>query len=143
VLSMISRSGIGYPELRKAFQTFTSNCTIRSRRSNIHRKLLEACIRFTKSNGRILSITVIRRLRVAFRELRIVNTRVRILSEGKIKALEMQVQYRRNGVFKWVPRLEDWLTNHAYRYWLGTMQVSLIQDDLGRLAGSSQNFAES
>lgn len=71
---------------------------------------------------------MIKRLRVAFRELRITNRRVRILMDGEIKALEMLTQYRENGVFRWVPQLKAWLRDQAYKFWLGTTQTTLVDN---------------
>jgi hypothetical protein len=68
----------------------------------------------------------LQRLAVAFRELGITKPQARILSYGEAKALEMQVQFRRRGVFKWAPMVENWLNDIGYRLWLGTVQVSLM-----------------
>ena len=93
---------------------------------DIHWKLLEACLAYTKKNLRIHGANILQRLAVAFRELGIVKPRARILSHGEAKALEMQVQFRRQGVFKWAPRVERWLNDIGYKLWLGTVQISLM-----------------
>jgi hypothetical protein len=91
----------------------------------IHKKLLEACVDFAKHGLKIVDNLVINRLCVAFRALRITRRRLRILLDGEAKALEMQVQYRTRGVFKWAPLLQTWLKTENYRFWLGTIQGSL------------------
>jgi hypothetical protein len=119
--------GLGYDELKSVLRDVSK----RRRRSYfagkgwIHRKLLEACVAFAKNGFRIVDEMVISRLCVAFRELRIAKRGLSILLDGEIKALEMLVQYRARGVFKWAPRLETWLRIESYRFWLGTIQHSL------------------
>jgi hypothetical protein len=88
---------------------------------------LEACLAYTRRNLRILGASILQRLAVAFRELGITKPQSRILSYGEAKALEMQVQFKRRGVFKWAPRVEDWLNDIGYRLWLGTVQISLMK----------------
>jgi hypothetical protein len=87
---------------------------------------LEACLAYTKKKLRIVSVNILERLAVAFRELGIAKPRARILSYGEAKALEMQVQFRRQGVFKWAPRVEKWLNDIRCKLWLGTVQISLM-----------------
>ncbi len=118
--------GLGYEDLNNALRLARRNCEGRRRSRSIHWKLLEACLAYTKNNLRILGASILQRLAVAFRELGIIKPRSRILSEGEAKALEMQVQFRRRGVFKWAPRVENWLNDIGYRLWLGTLQVSLM-----------------
>jgi hypothetical protein len=91
---------------------------------------LEACLAYTRRNLRILGASILQRLAVAFRELGITKPQARILSYGEAKALEMQVQFRRRGVFKWAPRVEKWLDDIGYRLWLGTVQVSLMNSHM-------------
>jgi hypothetical protein len=93
---------------------------------NIHWRFLEACLAYTRRNLRILGASILQRLAVAFRELGITKPQAWILSEGEAKALEMQVEFRRRGVFKWAPRVENWLKDVSYKLWLGTLQVSLM-----------------
>lgn len=117
--------GLGYAELRNALREAYRNRK-RLRGSNgIHKRLLEACVGFTRNGCRIVKAAVLARLRVAFKELGIVNRRVRVLLDGEIKALEMQVRFRERNVFRWVPQLRAWLRDQAYKFWLGTMQTSL------------------
>lgn len=84
---------------------------------------------FTRHGYRIVKATVLARLRVAFRKLGIINRCVRVLLDGEIKALEMQVRFRQRNVFRWVPQLKEWLRDQAYKFWLGTMQTSLKDND--------------
>lgn len=140
-LVMLEDSCISYLELRNALRTLTRNRRNRYQSVNIHQKLLEVCVRFAKNSGRIFSVAVIARLRVALRELKIISPRVRIFNSGEIKALEMQVQYRQRGIFKWVPQLEGWLMNQAYRFWLGTLQMCLRDDPNPNLGSISQDSA--
>lgn len=119
--------GLGYDELKSVLRDVSK----RRRRYYfagkgwIHRKLLEACVTFAKNGFRIVDEMVISRLCVALRELGIVKRGLSILLDGQIKALEMLVQYKARGVFKWAPRLETWLKLEGYRFWLGTIQHSL------------------
>jgi hypothetical protein len=122
--------GLGYDELRSALREVSK----RGRRwryagdRGIHMRLLEACVGFAENGFRIVDRMVISRLHVAFRELRIAKRRFNILLDGEIKALEMQVQYRKSGVFDWAPRLEAWLKIEDYKFWLGTIQHSLASE---------------
>jgi hypothetical protein len=118
---------VGYDELKSVLREVSRRRRRRHFADNgwIHRKLLEACVDFAKNGFRIVDKMVIGRLCVAFRELRIVKGRLSILLDGQIKALEMLVQYKARGVFKWAPRLETWLKMEGYKFWLGTMQRSL------------------
>lgn len=68
---------------------------------------------------------VIARVGVAFKELRIGNRRLSFFLDGEAKALEMLVKYNEHGVFRWAPRLKQWLESEAYKFWLGTIQRSL------------------
>jgi len=122
-----SMIGLGYDELKSVLREvngqrkrwhFTRDCWI-------HKKLLEACVYFARKGFRIVNKLVISRLCIAIRGLRIAKRRLRTLLDGEIKALEMQVQYRERGVFKWAPRLEGWLKTEDYKLWLGTIQQSL------------------
>jgi hypothetical protein len=142
VLVMIGDYGIGYVELKNALQTLARVGSRQHRYVDIHQKLLEACLRFAKNSGRIFSTAVIARVRIAFVELGIISPRVRILSYGEAKALEMQIQYRHKGIFKWVPQLEGWLTSPAYRYWLGTLQACLGVNESSTPSSSNKNSAD-
>jgi len=119
-------NGLGFEDLSNALRLARRNCQGRRRSMNIHWRLLEACLAYTRRNLRILGASILQRLAVAFRELGITKPQARILSYGEAKALEMQVQFRRRGVFKWAPRVEDWLNDIGYRLWLGTVQISLM-----------------
>ncbi len=118
--------GLGFEDLNDALRLARRKCGGRRGSRSIHWKLLEACLAYTRKNLRILGSCVLQRLAVAFRELGVVKPRSRILSEGEAKALEMQIEFRRRGVFRWAPRLEQWLGDVGYRLWLGTLQVSLM-----------------
>jgi len=119
-------NGLGFEDLSNALRLARRNCQGRRRSLNIHWRLLEACLAYTRRNLRILGASILQRLAVAFRELGITKPQSRILSYGEAKALEMQVQFRRRGVFKWAPRVENWLNDIGYRLWLGTVQISLM-----------------
>ena len=119
-------NGLGFEDLSNALRLARRNCQGRRRSLNIHWRLLEACQAYTRNNLRILGASILQRLAVAFRELGLTKPQARILSYGEAKALEMQVQFRRRGVFKWAPRVEDWLNDIGYRLWLGTVQISLM-----------------
>jgi hypothetical protein len=86
--------------------------------------LLNSAIGYLKLGCRIVSATVIARLRVVMKKLGIAN-RTRVLLDGETKAMEMRTQYEERGVFKWVPQLKTWLNDVAYKVWLGMIQVSL------------------
>jgi hypothetical protein len=121
-----SSNGLGYEDLNSALQLARRNCRGRRSFRSIHWRFLEACLAYTRRNLRILGASILQRLAVAFRELGITKPQAWILSEGEAKALEMQVEFRRRGVFKWAPRVENWLKDVGYRLWLGTLQVSLM-----------------
>ena len=124
---MVYNISLGYDELKSVLREVNR----RGRRlhfardSWIDKKLLEACVDFARSGFRIVNKLVINRLGLALRGLHIAKRRLRILLDGEITALEMQIQYRANGVFKWIPQLEGWLKTEAYKFWLGTIHHSL------------------
>ena len=120
-------NGLGFEDLSNALRLARRNCQGRRRSMNIHWRLLEACLAYTRNNLRILGASILQRLAVAFRELGITKPQARILSYGEAKALEMQVQFKRRGVFKWAPRVENWLNDIGYRLWLGTVEISLMK----------------
>ncbi len=120
--------GLGYVELRTILRTSHIGRERRRHSKKIHRSLVEACVEFTKRGFRIVDVGVIDRLRVAFRELGIANRRARFLVEGEIKSLELRMRLNKRKVFAWVPRLEAWLRDQAYKLWLGTLQTSLESD---------------
>lgn len=122
--------GLGYDELKTVLQEVNRRRRLFQFRGTdcIHKKLLEACLVFAKNGLRIVNKVVIRRLCVAFRELRIAKRHFSIFLEGEMKTLEMQVQYRARGVFKWAPKLETWLQIESYKFWLGTIQHSLTNE---------------
>jgi hypothetical protein len=117
--------GLGYAELRSALRETYRNRRRCNWHRRIHRGLLEACVHFARNGFRIVDAMVIARLRVALRELGITNRRLSILLDGDAKAAEMQFRYKECGVFRWLPKLEQWLKSEAYRFWLGTIQHSL------------------
>lgn len=120
------KEGLGYPELSSALRLARRKFRGQGSCVNLHWKFLEACVAYARTNLRILGANILQRLRVAFKELGIVRPKARILSHGEAKALEMQVQFRLRGVFKWAPRVEKWLHEIGYRLWLGTVQISLM-----------------
>jgi len=122
---MYNSFGLGYAELRNALRGAYRNRRKWRWCKKIHKGLLEACVGFTRNGFRIVDKTVLARLRVAFRELGIVNRRVRVSVDGEVKALEMRTRFEEQNAFRWVPRLRVWLREQAYKFWLGTMQSSL------------------
>lgn len=121
---MYNSFSLGYAELRNALREAYRNTKRWRWCKNIHKKFLEACVEFTRNGFRIVDATVLARLRVAFRELGIVNRRIRILIDGEIKALEIRTRLEEQKVFSWFPQLKAWLRDQAYKFWLGTMQIS-------------------
>ncbi len=120
--------GLGYTDLQRAVERVYRTRKKRSqhfRSLNIHKVLLRACLEFTRRGHRIVNSVVLVRLRVAFRELDIVNQHLRIRMQGEIAALEMLIKYRKRRVFSWVPRLRSWLEDPGYVYWLGLLRSSL------------------
>lgn len=95
---------------------------------------------YTKKGFRITNGTILARIRVAFKELRIRNRRINILLDGEAKALEMQVQYRTRGVFRWAPKLETWLETEGYKVWLGIIQRSLTNEGAHYKSGGHPTF---
>jgi hypothetical protein len=121
---MYNPFGLGHAELLNALRGAYRNRKRWRWSKHIHKKLLEACVGFTRNGFRIVDTMVLARLRVAFRELGIINRRVRILVEGEFKASEMQTELEKRKVFKWVPQLKAWLRDETYKFWLGTIQIS-------------------
>jgi len=91
----------------------------------IHQRLLEACLGFTAKGLRIVDAKVISRLRLAVKELA-VKRRLSIVLEGEARAAEMHIECLKCGVYRWAPRLRDWLAEQAYVFWLGTVQMSSL-----------------
>jgi hypothetical protein len=89
----------------------------------IHQKLLEACLGFTAHGLRIIDAKVISRLRLAVRGLA-VKRRLSIALEGEARAAEMHAECLKYGVYRWAPRLRDWLVEQTYVFWLGIVQMS-------------------
>lgn len=114
--------GIGYMELRVVLRE-----VYRRRRLSvgkiIHQRLLEACLDFTAKGLRIVNAKVISRLRFALKELA-VKRRLSIVLEGETRAAEMHTKCLRYGIYRWAPRLRDWLASQTYVFWLGTVQMS-------------------
>jgi hypothetical protein len=125
-----SSNGLGYEDLNSALQLARRNCRGRRSFRSIHWRFLEACLAYTRRNLRILGASILQRLAVAFRELGITKPQARILSYGEAKALEMQVQFRHRGVFKWAPRVENWLNDNGYKLWLGIVEINLINSSV-------------
>jgi hypothetical protein len=123
-------NGLGYEDLNDALQRARRNCRGGRSSMNIHWRFLEACLAYTRRNLRILGASILQRLAVAFRELGITKPQAWILSEGEAKALEMQVEFRRRGVFKWAPRVENWLNDNGYKLWLGIVEINLINSSV-------------
>jgi hypothetical protein len=117
--------GLGYFELKNILREVYRKRKRRLWCKSIHKRLLEACVSFTKNGRKIVNDVVLSRIRVALRELGIINRRVRILMEGEVRALEMQVQYQKRNAFNWVPQLKEWLRQRSYKIWLGILQLSL------------------
>jgi len=116
-------SDYSYDELVKIWNVAKRNERLhRLRRKG--RALLKGVIAFLRGGGRIVSSTLIEALEVIIRELR-VTTRRRILRFGEVKAVEMDTQYAKRGIFKWVPQLKAWLRDQTYMFWLGTLQISI------------------
>lgn len=116
---------LGYEELKNVLREV---CRKRKRWHSgraIHKKLLEACVAFTRSGLRIADKMVLDRLRVALVELRVLNRRLGILLNGETRASEMWLLCKAHGVFKWAPRLKEWLQEEGYRFWLGMICLSL------------------
>ncbi|MEM3627356.1 MAG: hypothetical protein QXZ25_04950 [Candidatus Bathyarchaeia archaeon] len=110
---------------------------------SIHKRLLDACVSFTKNGLRIVDNVVLSRIRIALRELGIINRRVRIIMEGEIKALEMQIQYKKRNVFSWAPKLKEWLNQRSYKIWLGILQLSLEGNSFLIVKVKSDGFTNS
>lgn len=120
---MKSWQGLGCVELRSALgnaqRVLRKQCQV-----NIHRSLLNACVEFMGKGYRIASAVVLSRLRVALKELGIVSRPLQIRTQGEIRALEMLVRFRIRGIFGWAPKLEMWLRDPRYIFWLGMTQSS-------------------
>jgi hypothetical protein len=114
---------VGYAELWSARRRAYRNGKWRFLK-DVDKGLLNSAIAYLNRGCRIVSATVITRLRVAMKKLGVVN-RAMILLDGEIKAMEMSTHYERTGAFKWVRQLKTWLNDTAYKFWLGTMQLSL------------------
>jgi len=117
--------GLSHNELRNALRAAHRKWRVWRSAKPVDKGLLEACVQVTKSGTRIVDTTVIRRLRVALKELRVTGRRLRILIGGEIKASEMLTRYKEKGVFTWIPQLKEWLREQPYKFWLGTMQITL------------------
>jgi len=112
-----------YDELMKIWNSAEGNGRWH-RLGRLKRAFLKGVIAFLKCGGSIVSAAIIEALEAIVQELR-VTTRRRIIMFGEAKAVEMCTQYTKRGVFRWVPHLKIWLNDVAYKFWLGTMQMSL------------------
>jgi len=112
-----------YDELVKIWNGAMRNGRL-YRLGRLKRALLKGVVAFLRSGGRVVSSTIIKALEAIVQELR-VTTRRRILRFGEAKVVEMRAQYARRGIFRWAPRLKEWLRDQAYKFWLGTLQITL------------------
>jgi hypothetical protein len=78
---------------------------------------------FVKGGGHLISSTLINALKTMIYTLQ-VTTRKRILKMGEIRAIEMQNQYEKSGVFQWASQLKNWITEPSFLLWLGAQKLN-------------------
>jgi hypothetical protein len=122
VKMMYKPLSIGYMELKVVLrEVYRRRCL--SVGKIIHQRLLEACLDFTAKGLRIVDAKVISQLHIAVKELA-VKRRLSIVLEGEAKAEEIHTECLKYGIYRWAPRLRDWLASQTYVFWLGTIQMS-------------------
>lgn len=87
----------------------------------LDKALYRAAMWYAKHGGCIVNELLMKNLSALAEKLKETKG-MRIFKRGFEKALEMLEKGEEKGVFRWAPRLRDWLSDPDYVFWLGTMR---------------------
>lgn len=88
--------------------------------SFLDRALFRASLWYAKHRGIIVKASLVEKLLALVEKLKETKS-MRIFKRGFGKAIEMFETCEEKGVFTWAPQLKDWLEDHDYIFWLGTV----------------------
>ena len=86
--------------------------------SKLEKAFYRAALTYAKIKRKIVNPDVISRLTEIIRKLILIPS-LKIIKAGLERALQMKTIFEVNGVFKWCPKLKEWLKSPAYIMWLG------------------------
>ena len=89
--------------------------------SDVERGFYGACMLFARLKGAITSPKLISMLSVIIEKLK--PLRIKALEVGRRRAEELKALFKRSGVFKWAPRIREWLRDESYVLYLGFMEI--------------------
>ena len=89
--------------------------------SRVERGFYKACMFFARVKGVILSPRLRSMLSSIIVKLK--PLRLKALEAGMKRVEELKALFKRSGVFKWAPRVREWLTDKAYILYLGFMEI--------------------
>lgn len=112
---------IGYEELRFYWLKGLRNGNL-SKLSGIQKSYYRVCLMFARRVGRIASDFVVSQLRAIMNSL-VEGLKLKALKRGLERADELKARFERSGVFKWAPRVIEWLKDKSYILYLGFMEI--------------------
>ncbi|MEM1558456.1 MAG: hypothetical protein QXG12_07675 [Thermoproteota archaeon] len=122
-LATTPEDSITYEKLRAVLEKSYRNGNWR-RLSFLERALYKGGMQLAMLRGRIVNPSLVDRIKSIISKL--VQTPVaRILQLGREQASRLLELYSRNGIFKWVPSVKQWLKDPEYLLWLGAKQLVL------------------
>ena len=87
----------------------------------LDKALVKASLQYLRHGGRISNETLLVKLERLIEQL--LETRgQRIVSRGLAKAAALLREGAEKGLFSWVPRMNEWLKDPDYIFWLGTVR---------------------
>lgn len=94
--------------------------------SMVEKAFYRASMWFARVHGWIVSARVVGQLVGIVEKLKSTIGK-RILRSGLVRSKEMCTHYEGRGIFRWLPRLREWLIDPDYVFWLGLTQVSRLR----------------
>ncbi|MBS7618806.1 hypothetical protein KEJ25_09475 [Candidatus Bathyarchaeota archaeon] len=89
--------------------------------NKVEKGFYKACMAFARVKAAIVSPKLTSMLSSIVDKLKPIG--LRAFEEGRRRAKELKVLFRRSGVFKWAPRVKDWLKEESYMIYLGFMEM--------------------
>ena len=109
---------LSYDQLLQCFRKSLRTKTWR-RLHYLDKALFRASLDYLRRGGRILNEALLVKLERLIEQL--LETRgQRIVSRGLAKAAALLREGAEKGLFSWVPRMNEWLKDPDYIFWLGT-----------------------
>lgn len=113
---------IGYEELRLYWVKGLRNGNI-NKLSRIQKSYYRLCLMFARKVGRIVSVFVVSQLR-AIISILVKSPKSEALNKGLEKAEKLKACFKRSGVFRWAPKVLEWLREKSFILWLGFMEMN-------------------